>query len=74
VPPPGAVQERFQKRKPTLQENSLSTAIPELTTMAIELNEGLAEITLNRPERSNAINQAMWQELRMAFCLGRRER
>jgi enoyl-CoA hydratase len=36
--------------------------------MAIELNEGLAEITLNRPERSNAINQAMWQELRMAFC------
>jgi enoyl-CoA hydratase len=46
----------------------LSTAIPELTTMAIELNEGLAEITLNRPERSNAINQAMWQELRMAFC------
>ncbi|EXI79130.1 MAG: putative enoyl-CoA hydratase echA8 [Candidatus Accumulibacter appositus] len=46
----------------------MSTAIPELTTMAIELNEGLAEITLNRPERSNAINQAMWQELRMAFC------
>jgi enoyl-CoA hydratase len=42
--------------------------------MAIELNEGLAEITLNRPERSNAINQAMWQELRMAFRLGRRER
>jgi len=49
------------------QEKSLSTAIPELTTMAIVLNEGLAEITLNRPERSNAINQAMWQELRMAF-------
>jgi enoyl-CoA hydratase len=46
----------------------LSTAIPELTTMAIVLNEGLAEITLNRPERSNAINQAMWQELRMAFA------
>ncbi len=46
----------------------MSTAIPELTTMAIVLNEGLAEITLNRPERSNAINQAMWQELRMAFA------
>lgn len=45
----------------------MSTAIPELTTMIIALNDGVAEITLNRPERSNAINQAMWQELRMAF-------
>ena len=50
------------------QENSLSTVLPELTTMAIELNDGVAEITLNRPERSNAINQAMWQELRLAFA------
>ena len=46
----------------------MSTVLPELTTMAIELNDGVAEITLNRPERSNAINQAMWQELRLAFA------
>ena len=46
----------------------MSTDIPELTTMLIVLDEGVAEITLNRPERSNAINQAMWQELRMAFA------
>ena len=36
--------------------------------MAIELNDGVAEIILNRPERSNAINRAMWQELRLAFA------
>ena len=42
-------------------------AIPQLTTLAIELSEGIAEIRLNRPERSNAMNEAMWQELRTAF-------
>jgi 1,4-dihydroxy-2-naphthoyl-CoA synthase len=42
-------------------------AIPQLTTIAIELSEGIAEIRLNRPERSNAMNEAMWQELRTAF-------
>lgn len=45
----------------------MSIAIPPLTTIAIELNEGVAEIRLNRPQRSNAINEAMWQELRTAF-------
>ena len=42
-------------------------AIPQLTTIAIELSEGIAEIRLNRPERSNAMNEPMWQELRTAF-------
>ena len=42
-------------------------AIPQLTTLTIELSEGIAEIRLNRPERSNAMNEAMWQELRTAF-------
>ncbi|MBK7956030.1 MAG: crotonase/enoyl-CoA hydratase family protein [Candidatus Accumulibacter sp.] len=46
----------------------MSTAIPELSTIAIELNEGVAEVHLNRPQRSNAINEAMWQELRAAFA------
>jgi len=45
----------------------LSIAIPQLTTMSVELNEGVAEIRLQRPERSNALNEAMWQELRSAF-------
>ncbi len=46
----------------------MSTAIPELSTIALELNEGVAEVHLNRPQRSNAINEAMWQELRAAFA------
>ena len=45
----------------------MSIAIPPLTTIAIELADGIAEIRLNRPERSNAMSEAMWQELRTAF-------
>ncbi|EXI68677.1 MAG: putative enoyl-CoA hydratase echA8 [Candidatus Accumulibacter adjunctus] len=44
----------------------MNTLIPQLATIAIELDEGLAELRLDRPERSNAINEAMWQELRIA--------
>lgn len=46
----------------------MTIAIPELMTIAISLDQGVAEIRLNRPERSNAINEAMWQELRTAFA------
>jgi enoyl-CoA hydratase len=45
----------------------LSISLPQLSTIAIELTDGVAEIRLNRAERSNAMNEAMWQELRMAF-------
>lgn len=46
----------------------MNIAIPQATTLAIDLGEGIADIRLNRPERSNAINEAMWQELRTAFA------
>jgi len=49
------------------EEDDLSMVIPQLTTIAIELDGSVAEVRLNRPERSNAINEAMWQELRAAF-------
>lgn len=46
----------------------MTTAIPHLTTLRLELGEpGIAELRLHRPERSNAIDEAMWQELREAF-------
>jgi len=45
----------------------VSIAIPKLTTITLDLSESIAEIRLHRPERSNAINEAMWQELRGAF-------
>jgi len=33
----------------------------------VERNEGVVTITMNRPERKNAANAAMWNELRDAF-------
>jgi enoyl-CoA hydratase len=45
----------------------LSISLPQLNTIAIELSDGVAEIRLNRAERANAMNEAMWQELRTAF-------
>ena len=38
--------------------------LPQLSTIAVRLDGAIAEISLNRPERSNALNEAMWQELR----------
>jgi enoyl-CoA hydratase len=41
--------------------------IPQLTTLTINVQEHVAEIRLARPERSNAMNETMWQELRSAM-------
>jgi len=40
---------------------------PSLTTITLELEQGIAEVRLNRPDKSNAMNDAMWQEIRQAF-------
>jgi len=40
---------------------------PSLTTITLELEQGIAEIRLDRPDKSNAMNEAMWQEIRQAF-------
>ncbi|MBS1161625.1 MAG: Enoyl-CoA hydratase/isomerase [Proteobacteria bacterium] len=40
---------------------------PACATLAISLDQGIAEIRLNRPEKSNAINDPMWRGLRRAF-------
>lgn len=45
----------------------MNTDRPQLATIALSLEDGVAEVRLNRPERSNAMNEAMWQELRSAF-------
>ena len=36
------------------------------STLALSLDQGIAEIRLNRPDKSNAMNDAMWQEIRRA--------
>lgn len=49
------------------QESAITTTIPPLATIHIELSQHIAEVRLHRPDRSNALNEAMWQELRTAF-------
>jgi enoyl-CoA hydratase len=49
------------------QEIALRISLPQLTTIAVDLADGVADIRLNRAERSNAMNETMWQELRTAF-------
>lgn len=40
---------------------------PDFSTLVMSLDQGIADICLNRPDKSNAINAAMWQEIRQAF-------
>jgi len=37
---------------------------PSTTVISLHLEDAIAEVRLDRPDRSNAINEAMWQELR----------
>lgn len=47
---------------------------PVLETLAISLAQGVARIALNRPEKANAINLRMWDDLREAMrWMGRTE-
>ena len=41
--------------------------LPTYSTLSLSLDQGIAEIRLNRPDKSNAMNDAMWQEIRQAF-------
>lgn len=40
---------------------------PGFDTLSLAVDNAIAEIRLARPERSNAINATMWQEIRQAF-------
>ena len=45
----------------------MSDTLPQLSTLTVRMDGQVAEIRLNRPDRSNALNEAMWQELRTAM-------
>jgi len=40
---------------------------PTFSTLTISLSEGIADVRLNRPDKSNSMNDAMWHEIRSAF-------
>ena len=36
-------------------------------TLSVTLENHIATVRLNRPDKANAMNAAMWQEIRQAF-------
>jgi enoyl-CoA hydratase/carnithine racemase len=41
--------------------------IPTFTTLTVGLADHIARVTLNRPDKANAMNAPMWQEIRAAM-------
>lgn len=41
--------------------------LPTFSTLTLDLTDAIAEVRLNRPDKSNAMNAAMWLEIRQAF-------
>ena len=41
--------------------------MPTFETLSITLQDHIATVRLNRPDKANAMNAAMWQEIRQAF-------
>ena len=41
--------------------------LPTFSTLTLDLTDAIAEVRLNRPDKSNAMNAAMWVEIRQAF-------
>ncbi|HEX6733889.1 MAG TPA: crotonase/enoyl-CoA hydratase family protein [Azonexus sp.] len=40
--------------------------LPAFATLTLHLDQGIADLRLNRPDKANALNETMWQELRQA--------
>jgi enoyl-CoA hydratase/carnithine racemase len=45
----------------------MSLELPKLETLTITLADHIATVRLNRPDKANAMNWAMWQEIRQAM-------
>lgn len=51
----------------------MSTTLPAYETLSLRLDGAVALISLNRPDKANAMNWPMWQELRAAMQWADRE-
>ena len=49
------------------QNTMNTTATPTFETLSVRLQDHIATVHLNRPDKANAMNAAMWQEIRQAF-------
>ncbi|HEX4858447.1 MAG TPA: crotonase/enoyl-CoA hydratase family protein, partial [Usitatibacteraceae bacterium] len=45
----------------------MTKSIPQLETVALALDAGIASVRLNRPDKANAMSLAMWHDIRSAF-------
>ncbi len=45
----------------------MAIELPSLETLSITLDEHIATVRLSRPDKANAMNMAMWQEIRQAM-------
>jgi len=44
------------------------SAIPSLETISLDLQDHIATVRLNRPDKANAMNLTLWHDLRRAFA------
>ncbi len=45
----------------------MTATAPHFETLTVQLDGAIATVRLNRPDKSNAMNAVMWQEIRRAF-------
>jgi enoyl-CoA hydratase len=52
-----------------MEATTTSTALtrPQWSVLALEVRNAVAHLALNRPDKANAMNATLWQELREAF-------
>ncbi|MDD2925812.1 MAG: crotonase/enoyl-CoA hydratase family protein [Rhodoferax sp.] len=67
-PTPGDLQAKSASSPDKSSANSSqNNSKSNYTALTVSLSDHIATITLNRPDKANAMNLAMWHELRQAF-------
>jgi 2,4-dienoyl-CoA reductase (NADPH2) len=68
TPPAGPNLDKTSPQCPsTLKDDVKNNSKSPFETLTVSLVDHIATITLNRPDKANAMNLAMWHEIRQAF-------